>query len=209
MKTNKLTSTTLKIFGGSAIAGMGFALGRDVYKKLKKWYILLIILVAIFSLYTTGIWLARNYNHLLKSIFVRLGAFIFGIPSFVILFFCSFVLFANSDQTVSEDLAANLYSLILPSLVLSAGLVVGFIQRKKRQQIWQAESFNLNFLESTGLVEHEDGTIEDIQNLVNYKIDFAGKERVTLMPLGKRNKRAYIYIDEVGKYSNFTGLISV
>lgn len=212
MKTNKLISGSLKIFGGSAVAGMGFAFGRDIYKQLKKWYVLLVILAAIFSLYTTGIWIARNYNHILKSIFIRLGALIVGIPSSVVLYFCSMILFVPKGDDVSATVITNkdlIYPLVLPALVLFAGLVVGSTQRKKRRQIWDAELFNINFMESEGLVEHEDGTIEDAENSVNYKIDFMGKERVTLMPIGKRNKRAYIYIDEVGKYSSFTGLSSI
>lgn len=212
MKTNKLISGSLKIFGGSAVAGMGFAFGRDIYKQLKKWYILLVILVAIFSLYTTGIWIARNYNHILKSIFVRIGALIVGIPSSAILYFCSMILFVpKGDDVSASDITNNdlIYPLILPAIVLLAGLVVGSIQRKKRRQIWDAELFNSNFMESEGLIEHEDGTIEDTGNSVNYRIDFIGKERVTLMPIGRRNKRAYIYIDNAGKYSNFSGLTSI
>ena len=212
MKTNKLITGSLKIFGGSAVAGMGFAFGRDIYKQLKKWYILLVILVAIFSLYTTGIWIARNYNHILKSIFVRIGALIVGIPSSAILYLCSMILFVpKGDDVSASDITNNdlIYPLILPAIVLLAGLVVGSIQRKKRRQIWDAELFNSNFMESEGLIEHEDGTIEDTGNSVNYKIDFIGKERVTLMPIGRRNKRAYIYIDNVGKYSSFSGLTSI
>lgn len=212
MKTNKLISGSLKIFGGSAVAGIGFAFGRDIYKKLKKWYALLIILVAIFSLYTTGIWIARNYNHIWKSILIRLGALIVGIPSSVVLYFCSMIFFVPKGDDISATVTTNkdlIYPLVLPALVLFAGLLVGSTQRKKRRQIWDAELFNINFMESEGLVEHEDGTIEDTENSVNYKIDFMGKERVTLMPIGKRNKRAYIYIDEVGKYTSFTGLASI
>ena len=212
MKTNKLISGSLKIFGGSAVAGLGFALGRDIYKQLKKWYILLVILVAIFSLYTTGIWIARNYNHILKSIFVRIGALIVGIPSSAILYFCSMILFVpKGDDVSASDITNNdlIYPLILPAIVLLAGLVVGSIQRKKRRQIWDAELFNSNFMENEGLIEHEDGTIEDTASSVNYRIDFIGKERVTLMPIGRRNKRAYIYIDNVGKYSSFSGLTSI
>lgn len=211
---NKLVSGSLKIFGGSAVAGMGFAFGRDIYKNLKKWFLILVILAAFFSLYTTGVWIARNYNHILKSIFVRLGALIVGIPSSVVLYFCGTLicfpilteLHGAEYELTDTDL---IYPVILPALVLLVGLVVGSIQRKKRRQIWDAELFNLNFMDSEGLIEHEDGTIEDTENSVNYKIDFMGKERVTLMPIGKRNKRAYIYIDEVGKYSSFTGLASI
>lgn len=211
MKTNNLISSSLKIFGGSAVAGMGFALGRDVYKRLKKWYLLIIALVLIFTLYTSGIWIARNYDTILKSIFIRIGAILVGIPSFIILYFFSLFFFSPSttEQTAQSETAYLLYATSLPILVLLVGVIVGFLQRKKRSQIWYAEQFNLDFMKSTGLIEHEDGTIEDIENSVNYKIDFIGKERVTLMPIGKRNKRAYIYLDPFGKYSEFSGLIAI
>lgn len=235
---NTLVKNSLAIFGGSAVSGMGFSLGRDVYKKSKKqWRAAIILLLSCFMLYTSGVWVSRNYKSVFKSLFFRIGAVCAAIPSAAILFLASSVLFiaaqgvmneitpelknpivTNGDEQKTlqgelqvEDvlldyIGSNKQGFILPGLVFLVGSIVGLTQRSKRQQVWDAETHNLKFMKNHHLVEHEDGTIEDMNECRRYRVDHVGEKRITLFPLGKRGQRAYITISDDGKYAEFTGL---
>ena len=96
----------------------------------------------------------------------------------------------------------------LPGGIMLIGMIAGSFQRNKRRLVWEAEHANEDFMATQGLIEHEDGTIEEQTTGQHYRIDYVGDRRITLFPIGRRGKRAYINIDTDGKYSEFTGLIS-
>jgi hypothetical protein len=108
-----------------------------------------------------------------------------------------------------EDLYLLRQAFYLPGGILLIGLIAGSIQRKKRRDVWEAEHANEQFMTAQGLVEHEDGTIEEESTGQHYRIDHVGSRRITLFPIGRRGRRAYINIDTDGKYSEFTGLMSL
>lgn len=235
-----LIKTSARIFGGSAVAGMGFALGRDIYRKAKKERGLLIaifvIILTFFGNYTGGVWIGRNYRTNSEAILKRLAAVLIIIPSFLILaFIVSLFQHISSDrasppttqiQYQTEELASSqseghsiveqtpdesfmtLAGITVPLGIISVGLLAGSKQRRKRQLVWDAEEHNTLFMEENDLVEHEDQTIEDISTGQNYRVDSIGSRRVTLFPIGRRGKRAYITIDEAGKYEDFIGITS-
>jgi hypothetical protein len=64
-------------------------------------------------------------------------------------------------------------------------------------------------MKNNGLIEHEDETIEDEATGQHYRIDHLGSRRITLFPIGKRGKRAYINIDDSGRYTDYTGVTSI
>ena len=108
-----------------------------------------------------------------------------------------------------EDLYLLRQAFYLPGGILLIGLIAGSIQRKKRRDVWEAEHANEQFMTAQGLVEHEDGTIEEESTGQHYRIDHVGSRRITLFPIGRRGRRAYINIDTDGKYSEFTGLMNL
>lgn len=117
------------------------------------------------------------------------------------------------EQAAIEDIElSDLYLLrqafYLPGGILLIGLIAGSIQRKKRRDVWDAEHANEQFMIAQGLIEQEDGTIEEESTGQHYRIDHVGSRRITLFPIGRRGRRAYINIDTDGKYSEFTGLMS-
>jgi len=259
--SDSIIKTSAKIFGGSAIAGMGFAFGRDVYNKIKKnrgrLLITFFLLCPFVGAVAGGLWLARNHSGLFKSIGMRILALLVLIPSAFILLLCNIVAFevlnhnpkqANLEITTQrpiteEDFTTAPKAIVvepnpendfesihksegnksvpatnqnqflriqnygLPGFFVGLGLIKGFSQRGRRKRVWEAERFNMDFMLKHGLKELEDGTIEDVQNTQIYRVDHCGSDRVTLFPLGKRGKRAYIKIDNVGKYYEFTGVI--
>ena len=64
------------IVAGSALAGFGLSLGRDAYKKAKRYWPILLVLVCLAGVYFAGMWLFRNYRTLAGSIIKKIGALI-------------------------------------------------------------------------------------------------------------------------------------
>ena len=244
MASNLLKSSA-RILGGSAIAGIGFSFGRDVYRNAKKpdtktaIIAALIFVGAILGAYIGGVWLARNYQSIWGSIFKRIAGIIILIPSFVILFFVGSCFTGASSSSQESDVEDDVGSakvekiseteglrspastdeessgvtlpigaFYFPCGVLLIGLVAGGFQRSKRTIVWDAEQANEQFMKDKGLIEHEDGTIEDESTGQHYRVDHVGTGRITLLPIGRRGKRAYINIGSDEKYLDFTGLVS-
>ena len=61
------------IIAGSALAGFGLSLGRDVYRKAKKRWPLIVILLCLVGVFFGSMWLFRNYRTATGSIFKKLG----------------------------------------------------------------------------------------------------------------------------------------
>jgi hypothetical protein len=191
-----------------------------------------VIVLAVTGLYNAGLWLSRNYRTLFRSIISRIWAVMFLVPSFYISSFVfkypAAMIFGFSGVTVNEgtlywdpsrlgsqwlsffngsDYETSLSRLAIGicGVVFVSGVVAGLSQRRKRSRVWANEKANYEFLVSNNLVEREDGCIEDTDSGENFRVDFLGKDRITLFPLGRRGKRAYIYLDD-GRYIRFTGL---
>lgn len=213
-----LIRQTAKIFGGSAIAAMGFSFGRDIYKGAKKKkndiigaiILIFILAVAVVGTYSSGVWIARNYRDGIEAFFTRLGSLISLSACGAGLFYIgSFLTGRDPTQITQWNLEDYTVTFSMPLLILIIGLSVGFSQRKRRTRVWEAEEANAEFMEKHGLISHEDGTVEDTNAGQNFRIDYMGEKRITLFPLGRRGKRAYITINQNGKYHEYTGMTSM
>ena len=272
-----IVKTTAKIFGGSAVAGMGLSFGRDIYKGIKRSNIIWIVLIACLlvapfaGIVLSGIWMARNYRTIWGSIFKRLGALTVLVPCLLgmgMIFALAgavaeyepaaqsvvdapkAIVIEDSKQyesyrppramvvdhsvadspteppraIVINEAAPEIqaessgeydfrgsvwfgYFLYTACFLLGLGVLVGFVQRLQRGKVWRAEDYNEQFLVDQQLVEHEDGTLEHEPTGQTYRIDHVGKKRITLFPIGRRGKRAYLNIDENGKYEEFIGMV--
>ncbi len=237
MNKNSIIKTTSMLLGGSAVASIGFSIGRDMYKNLKKNFkvlvIIMLIFVSVMGAYTAGVWITRNYKTIYGAIFARLGSIIVLIPSFAVLgathLFVDLLLKSEGEkansvvfyQTVKnnpnlffDEIINNISTpmnipIIVPIVIFTIGLIVGYMHRLKRIKVWDAQKSNILFMENNKLVENQDMTIDDTINGETYRIEHTGTKRITLMPLGRRGKRAYITIDEAGKYSSFSGIVKL
>ena len=96
--------------------------------------------------------------------------------------------------------------MILPFVISLAGGIRGLLQRKSRSQVWEAERMNEKFMQRSKLIEHENGTLEDLNNGQVYRIEHVGMKRITLFPIGRRGVRGYIDINDTGQYYSFRGV---
>jgi hypothetical protein len=287
MANTDLSKTVGKIFGGSAIAGMGFALGRDVYSNTKndknfrgKVLAIFILGISIFGVYSSGVLIARNYKGFWSGFFHRLLGLVILVPSLGILCLISAIIFESlahsknfikppdqqamhagqnievrraipvsstfqqnsfndpdsaievrratpvsgqfaDQQIVRHALPNSIQSndqnriqfspniLIFPSCILGIGLISGLAQRRKRRNIWRTEELNKTFLEDHHLQETENSNIKDQSTGQVYRIQNIQRDGITLFPIGRRSKRAYILIDNAGRFQEYTGMVEV
>ena len=198
-----------------------------------------IFLLSIFGTFISGVWLTRNYRYIYSSIFSRIGGLLIAFISSISCSICVFTIiqFANIyglgvqqyfiidpnpvlklineygflSDTVKLIITIffSVYGFSFTTIIFFIGLIVGYSQRSKRKRLWEAEVANEEFMQANNLHEYEDGTIEDRANEQNFRVDHLGSDRITLFPLGKRGKRAYIYIDSNGHFSKYSGIVKL
>lgn len=120
MANTALTKTVAKIFAGSAVAGMGFSLGRDVYSNTKrnrefrgKILAIAVLSFAIAGAYYGGVLIARNYKDFWSGFLNRLLGVVTLVPSFVILSLISafvFEIFAHEKHSTPSSKLQTTYS---------------------------------------------------------------------------------------------------
>ena len=224
------------IVAGSALAGFGLSLGRDAYKKAKRYWPILLILVCLAGVYFAGLWLFRNYRTPAGSILKKLGALIALSISCIGIYTgaaIAVVLFAPNIQVSQEEIGdatsssvnvaiENLFSfpllwiLIVQGALFFAGAAVGMNHRRKRRLAWEAEEHNKLFfaehdLEVVDTDEKGNLRLRDHCSNVGYRLmdDLELSGELEFMALGKRNKRGYLQYDVTGKYTNWSGLAEV
>lgn len=210
-----------KIVAGSALAGFGLAFGRDVYRKTKKNFLLIVVLalitIAFYGLFICCIWMTRNYRTWLGSIFKRIGA----VVSFALCYSVSFILVLNLDamifdrsQTPAEPIDLSdrgvifFVGIALQLILVLSGLVVGLVQRRKRRIAWDTEISNAQFFDDHGIEELDDEHLRDSEGN-RYKLKNVFKDELEFQAEGRRGKRGYITFDENGKYISWSGLANI
>lgn len=233
----KLSRLAPAIVAGSALSGFGLSLGRDVYKASKKNFLYVIIFAAIvFSFvgnYVAGVWLARNYRTLWNSFLRKLSAVVIYIVSAPVAYFTGLFIgaisldFAGYRSDGRSDIASVLEGtapwsvlletqnlielsilLLMSNLLFVCGLAVGFLQRRARRRAWKAEQANIAFLAENSLTALDDENIVDAEG-IRYNLKNTFNDRIEWMAVGRRNKRAYMHFNDSGRYTSWSGLVSI
>ena len=217
------------IIAGSALAGFGLSLGRDIYKKAKRHWPLLLVLVCLAGVYFAGLWLFRNYRTLAGSFLKKLGALIVLVLSCIAVYAGTVIalgVFVPSGLTPQEEMGSSatgsfsgfllLCILIVQGVLFLAGAAVGMSHRRRRRHAWEAEEHNERFLREHDLEvvnadEKGNLRLRDHSSNVGYRLmdDLKLGGELEFMALGKRNKRAYLQYDDTGKYTSWSGLTEV
>lgn len=220
------------IVAGSALAGFGLSFGRDVYKKAKKNWPILLVFACLVGVYFSGLWLFRNYRTPFDTIIKRTGAILALIVSsvgvyvgaaFIAVTFLPVMAFVPTD-TVDSLTFDPMILLDFPLLwifiaqigLFVMGAVMGIRHRERRRLAWEAEEHNEHFLDYHGLEvidvdEKGNLRLRDHNENIGYRLmdDLEVTGELEFMALGKRNKRGYIHYDSTGKYTHWSGLAEV
>ena len=197
------------IVAGSALAGFGLSFGRDVYRKAKRYWLLLMLLVCLAGVFFSALWLFRNYRSMAGAIFKRLGAL-------VVLAACTAATYAV-QATLSADVPYLAeWTVSIYGILFLAGAGLGAKHRRRRWLAWRAEEHNEAFLAERGLevvdvdekgnLRLREGTDGGAYRLMD---DLTVAGELEFMALGRRGKRAYLSYDETGRYTEWSGLVGV
>jgi len=211
---NRFARYAPAIIAGSALSGFGFAIGRDVYRRTRRNWPIVVILACLVGVLFSAIWIFRNYRTLPESIFRRTGALL--------------LLAASGAIHLTLTLAAvylvepSLIPVAVPAAVaaqmvlFAVGAVIGYGHRRKRRMAWDAEDHNAAFMEENGLevVDGDDSggmRLRDHAQGIGYRLmdRLSSAGELEFAALGKRNKRGYIHYDETGKYTEWSGLSDI
>ena len=200
------------IVAGSALAGFGLSFGRDVYKKTKEYWPVLLVLLLLAGVFFSALWLFRNYRTTAGALFKRIGALVVLVASsvgvfYVLMFLQGFV--SGVNYLVPSTVAVY-------GILFLMGMWTGIRHRRKRRTAWEAEEHNEAFLAHHGL---EVVDVDDKGNLrlrdnsdggayrLMENLDVAGE--LEFMALGRRNKRAYLRYDGNGRYTEWSGMVAI
>lgn len=226
MSSGSLVSSVSHSIFGTAVAGFGFSLGRDVYKKFKEIsHIILILLVGFSALALPFIAASKIFRWYpigkIKWFFTK---FLLWMVIYLLGFVIAFCFLMSLQElklinssvdyfgiNASEDQAAIIYSFVFVSFFYLLGFIDGIRKRSKRKLIYQLEVDNSNFLVDVGIYETDgSNSFTHIDADGNWlRLEGIGHDFVEFFVVGKRNKRAYIYIDSSGRFSEYTGVVSL
>jgi len=216
-----LVSKVSQTVFGTAVAGFGFSLGRDIYRNLKKGIVYLILIVLLLGTFIlpfisaskTFQWYPISLARWIFSKFILW--FLVAIISVAITYFIVVILEGMElfkeltfyGYEFDEIEFAILYS--IPFYFL--GSLDGFRRRKRRKYIYNIEVENSHFMDDRGIVE-VDGSdsfthIDSEGNML--RLETVGRDLVAFFVVGRRGKRAFIYMDEEGRFLEYSGIISV
>ena len=190
---------------GSAVRGFGFAFGRDIYSATKKrsQYIVLtaIAVAALLMNYVSVLWIVRNYQTASQSVLAKLGGLIAFAASYALVFVVS-TWVGEEVPVVATAIVAVQHGLIL------AGLINGLRHRRKRRLVWEVEDHNEEFFLEHGIEELDEEHYRDSEGN-RYRLEYVRPSEIELFAEGRRGKRAYIGVDEEGRFITWSGLTSI
>lgn len=93
-------------------------------------------------------------------------------------------------------------------LLLISGYRAGKRHRKIREAAWAAERHNKAFLSSVGLQELANEQFKDSEGNL-YRLENEFEDRIELFAIGRRNRRGYLHFDETGKFTEWSGLVTL
>ena len=224
---SQLARATASTVFGSAVAGYGFAIGRDAWRHTKKNMVVLLILAVLLCGVCVPFFAARglvrhHQRGFLGTLFVTIlgncllwcvGVGILCVTSVFIQTGFSSQPYGSTDMQMGH---ARLPMDIFPLFILGVvgitvtGLLVGLWQRPKRKRAFTIALDNDQFLANHGIQEtggHDITHVDDEGN--NLRLMEINTMYIVFMAVGRRNRRAYIHLDHNGRMVEYTGVVAI
>lgn len=219
-------ATALTVFG-SVVAGYGFAMGRDAWRRTKKNVVeILIISVLLFGLFApffAARGLVRHHRRgfagtLFVTIIGNLILWCVGVG--ILLGTYLFIQTAFGPQiyggTDMQLIQARFVRAYFPWFALGIigitflGLLVGLWERPKRKRAFKIELENDRFLASNGIQETGGHDITHVDGEDNkLRLMEINEKHIVFMAVGRRNRRAYINLGRDGRMVEYTGIVAI
>ncbi len=218
--TSNLTQSVTKLIFGSAIAGFGFGIGRDAWRKLKSgdlvfWIIIsTVVVLTLLGGFMGAREMVRGHDRgVLGTVFktIILSVALVSLATICSLLFAVWLYggenpILTSDQFFSFSPAMDL-TIKFQLIAVSIGFLVGITQRKKRLAVFSIERDNEGFLKTAGIREVGGKEITHVDDDGNdLRLIEVLKDRLIFMAVGKRGRRAYIYLDDDGRMTSYSGI---
>jgi hypothetical protein len=224
---SQLARETAYTIFGSAVAGYGFAIGRDAWRHTKKNGVILLILAVLLCGLCAPFFAARGlvrYHQrgflrtLLVSILGNALLWCVGVSILFMTFVFLEALFSAQPSSSSAMQGGHgpvplgffpLFILAVVCITL-AGFLVGLWQRSKRQRAFTIALDNDRLLARHGIQEtggHDITHVDDEGN--NLRLMEINKMYIVFMAVGRRNRRAYIRLDREGRMVEYTGVVAI
>ena len=224
---SQLVRATASTVFGSAVAGYGFAIGRDAWRHTKKNGVILLILAVLLFGLCAPFFAARGVvRHHQRGFLRTLLATILGNGLLwcvgVSVLFVTFVFIEAllSSQPSSGTAMQGGYASVSPGLfplfvlvvvgITLAGFLVGLWQRPKRKRAFTIALDNDRFLASNGIHETGGHDITHVDDEGNHlRLMEINRMYIVFMAVGRRNRRAYIHLDTEGRMVEYTGVVAI
>lgn len=233
MVIGHLAASTSQLIYGYSVAGFGFSLGRGIFQGVKKsWQLVVLavvlagaILLPIMSSSKVARWYPIGFSGwLFKKLLLWSFVSLVGLGLVVLIV----IMFAQSPIVLAEmkaflftaDLINQKQAEFEIAIVMSVllwlgltliGLIHGTVLRGKRKLAHELEKHNQNFLNEQGIKEvASSGTFTHVDpSGEKLRFNAIGPELAEFFVVGRRNKRAYLMMDEQGRFTQYTGIVSL
>jgi len=211
MFIGKLAASVSDAIYGTAVAGFGFSLGKDVYRNVKESRGLLFMILALAGSIILPViassQLARWYSiSTLRWVFSKL--LLWGLVSIVGFFLIMAMVALGLTNNPTEIMV---FSFPIWALLTAIGLVDGLKRRKVRKEAYTLEKYNQNFLDEQGVFEVDGAESYTHMSVSGERLRLVsvGRDVVEFFVVGGRNKRAYITLNDSGQFTSYSGVVSI
>ena len=182
---------------GTSVAGFGFSLGRDAYRKLtENWFLLTVLTAGFFGTAYAGWNTVRGHDD--ENKVTSLGRNALAVFLIILGLGTTYALsrlFVTQDHRQAIEIAA-----IVQIVSACAGILIGAAQRPARLQSFEVRRHNRAFLTQAGLREvgGSFGTVLDRYGN-ELTLEDVRDDRLVLRLLRSRDAFGYIDLDETGR----------
>lgn len=190
----------------SAVAGAGLSIGRDVYRKTRDNFLLIVFALVALAGTAYGFWnMSRGHDRgpigtFFRTFFVNALIIILSFGLFM------FVVAAMSSNGQNQEPNTNILlgGLAIQGVLAACGLVFGLSQRPKRINAIKVDADNEDFLLRNGFrdVGGRDQTMLDPSGDELVLDDFR-TDAIVFKVKGRRGVRAKILLDGEGRMINY------
>jgi len=220
--TESLVSKVSHTVFGTAVAGFGFSFGRDIYRKSKQGAIYLILLSLLLSTIILPFMSASQTFRWHPITFVRwfFSKFILWLLVTAIAIWITYIVIIILKEFAPPIDGPTFYGYAYNKIEFATayggffylfGSLDGLRRRKKRKHIHSTEIENAIFMNDIGIVEVDgsDSFTHMDSDGNKFRLVGVGRDLVEFFVVGRRGKRAFIYLDEHGHFKEYSGIVRV